>query len=102
MEGYLGEFELKDKGEFSDLSKSDWALYFITLYGGFEGNHHKNWLLDQVSKILHGADVKVSVAKWKCGFEEYRFRIGEPTESYKKWVKDIEDSGFEYDYGIPP
>lgn len=43
---YLGEGKAEDRASL--------ALSFIYRYGGFEGGHHKAWLVDQVLRILAG------------------------------------------------
>jgi hypothetical protein len=107
MEGYLGE-EIVDihKTEFAMFSQQDWALHWIQRYGGIDGAHHKDWVLDQVVRILNGTKVIVSLAKWSNGQEEYRFRLSEPTKQYLDWVESTKcgDDGEEYGYdeGIAP
>ncbi len=34
------------------MSNMSDALDLITRYGGFDGSHHKQWVLDQVVRIL--------------------------------------------------
>ena len=36
----------------SDLERIDEALDLITRYGGIDGAHHKQWVLDQVVRVL--------------------------------------------------
>ena len=63
----------------------DEALNLIRGYGTTDGDHHKQWVLDQVVRILKGND-------------------------YEEWVKDhngdaIDSDGnteYEWDVGIPP
>lgn len=37
-----------------DKLKTGRAISLILEYGGIDGNHHKQWLLDQVLRILAG------------------------------------------------
>jgi hypothetical protein len=76
--GYLGEFtvSLKDS-PFYGYTDKDFALYFIDHYGGIDGEHHKNWVLDQVARILNGTKVHVSKAMWENGYCEYRLMLGD-------------------------
>jgi predicted nucleic acid-binding Zn-ribbon protein len=61
------------------------ALEIIEQYGGFDGAHHKQWILDQVVRKLVG-------------------------DKYEEWVKEMcgeydeEEEMYEYDWdeGIPP
>lgn len=101
MEGYLGETPLKT------IYGSEAALIYIGMYGSIDGAHHKDWVLDQVARILHGAPVQVSVAKWENGTENLRYRVGEPTAEYTAWVVELkagEDGPdtYGYDEGIAP
>lgn len=103
---YLGEFDvdLKDLG-LEGLGPEDWSIYFIERYGQIDGEHHKAWVLDQVSRILHGTEVVVKEARWSDGQKEIRVETGEPTEEYHQWVKDMQNVGeeeYEYNTGIAP
>ena len=107
MDGYLGEFDT-DQG--SDKTQAQWALDYIMTYGGFDGAHHKDWVLDQVARILHGTPVICKEARWEGGHTELRFTTGEPTQAYHDWVAeargayDEEWDEYEYSYseGIAP
>ena len=102
MEGYLGEILVNQKDtEFKDFNKKDWAIYFIEKYGGFDGSHHKDWVIDQVSRILKGTPI-IKLARWKNGEKEYRIETGKPSQEYKDWVSDILNDGYSYEYGISP
>jgi len=113
MAKYLGEFEVDIKNTpYAKYSKVDWAMKYNFNYGGIDGSHHKTWVLDQMSRILKGTPVIVTLAKWDDGKEELRFNTGEPSKAYLKWVKkykgkyiESEDyTGYEYNYdeGIAP
>lgn len=53
------------------------ALDFIERYGGIDGAHHKQWVLDQLVLIL--------------------------APDYEGWVSDYEECGeYEWDRGIAP
>ena len=105
---YLGETELdwKSHPEFRDFTPADWALVFIERYGGYDGSHHKDWVLDQIARILKGSEIKVTEANWSNGESEFRYDVGE-SEEYKNWVIKMttdEDGEIIYDYetGIAP
>lgn len=117
MDNYLGEFpvDIKTHTEFSKYTLADWALLFIGMYGQIDGGHHKQWVIDQVARILNGTPVLVTEARWNYNGKistEYRFRVDTPTEDYNKWVKEMRGEwiknddfeGYEYDYdeGIAP
>jgi hypothetical protein len=83
-------------------------MKFIESYGQIDGGHHKQWVLDQVARILHGTPVELCLAKWDNGQQKYRFSTGEPSAEYKAWVKerlgmfDNEMNEYAYDEGIAP
>lgn len=61
-------------------TKEQKALRMIEHYGGFDGGHHKQWVIDQVARILTG-------------------------EGYEAWVKEMKDGEdgpetYEWDEGI--
>lgn len=105
MEGYLGEFPVTVK-----KSKQEWAMAYITMYSGFDGSMHKDWVLDQVARILKGTPVNTVEARWDNGKTELRHSTGTPSKKYLEWVKymkgawDEENECFEYEYneGSPP
>lgn len=58
------------------------VLDIIEQYGSIDGNHHKQWVLDQVIRIL-------------------------TEEEYEKWIKEFKDGEdgpetYDWDEGIPP
>lgn len=108
MKGYLGETVLDiHKTKYAMYSSQDWAMLWIEMYSGIDGSHHKDWLIDQVARILKGTKVIVKLAKWDNGTEEERFELANSTPEYHKWVKkmcDVVDGSNTYDYntGIAP
>lgn len=105
MAKYLGQFDvdINNHPEFSKYTSSDWAMYFISRYGQIDGAHHKNWVLDQVARILKGTKVVVVLAKWDDGNSEYRVWLEDiPTLEYNKWrqemLGDLIDGEYEYSY----
>lgn len=111
MEGYLGEFDIDIKNTpFAEYTKKDWALFFIGNYGGIDGSHHKDWVMDQATRILHGTPVIVKEARWENGHSEYRITVREePTLAYTDWVHELrewdeetEEYKYSYEEGICP
>ena len=107
---YLGEFPVKLKGTpFAKFTSADWALHFIEIYGGIDGEHHKQWLIDQLARILNGASMRVVEARWDDGHAEYRINV-DASDKYTAWVKEMkagEDGPETYtwetwDDGVPP
>jgi len=107
MEGYLGETPvIIAESAFKDYTPSDWALYYIEKYGGFDGAYHKDWVLDQVARILNGAEITVVKATWENGTENYRVSVGE-SDQYHEWVRNLKDGEdgpdtYGYEEGIAP
>jgi len=109
MKTFLGEtvVDVKDT-KFKDFTQADWAMYFIERYGQIDGEHHKTWVLDQVSRILKGTPVIIKQAKWDNGLSEYRISTDVPHIDFTNWVEEMKgnlvDGGYEYDYdnGIAP
>lgn len=105
---YLGEFPIAlEASPLAGMSERQLALEYVFNYGQSDGAHHKQWVLDQVARILNGAPpVNLRVARWDDGTEEFRYEIGESTE-YHDWVlryKDVDENGeeqYSYDEGTP-
>jgi len=104
MSTYLGETSVdwRTTDAFKDYTTTRWALYMIEQYGQIQGDHHRKWVLDQVARILNGADVQVSIAQWRGGACEYRVMIGS-SPGYIEWRRSMNDCEYPpYDAGIPP
>lgn len=43
----------------------DKAMSLIFQYGGIDGGHHKQWLLDQVLTILAGDEYEGLITEWE-------------------------------------
>lgn len=109
MAEYLGE-KIVDESTtpYAGSTAADWALRFMFMYGQIDGAHHKQWVLDQAARILHGTPVIIKKASWSDGTTEYRFETGAPSLRYLQWVEtyrgDFIDGEYEYSYdeGIAP
>lgn len=108
MENYLGE-KIVDMHttKYALYSQSDFAMMWIEKYTGIDGSHHKDWLLDQVTRILKGTKVIIKIAKWGNGYEEERFELDDPSNEYLDWVKEVKngedgENTYDYDCGIAP
>lgn len=108
MEGYLGETKLDiHKTKYALYSPTDWAMLWVEMYSGIDGSHHKDWLIDQVARILKGTKVEIKLAKWENGHEEERFNLSQPSGEYHEWVEEMrsgEDGPNTYssEVGTPP
>ena len=108
MEGYLGETVIEQKDtKFKDYDCGAWAMYFLECYGGIDGAHHKDWVLDQMARAMKGTPINIKVAKWENEQEEFRINLGEPSKEYLDWVVEMcagEDGAntYSYDEGIAP
>lgn len=74
------------------------ALKIIGRFGGIDGLHHKQWVLDQVVRILTDCPTIEAVAIDCYGKEYACGRLGESIE-YKAWVA-MRTS--DWDIGIAP
>lgn len=108
MDGYLGDTKInwKEHPEFKDMTQQDWALRIAYHYAQTDGSHHKAWVIDQMVRILNGAEIKVVQAEWDDGYTEIRWTVG-TSDEYQKWVKkyEMEDgdpNAYEWDTGISP
>ena len=89
MDNYLGEFPVDLKASpFATFTSADWALHYIESYGGIDGSHHKQWLIDQLARILNGASVRVVEARWGGGHAEYRVSVS-TSDKYTTWVTEM-------------
>lgn len=106
---YQGErnVDLSTHLKYKNYTEKDWMLTFIELYGGYDGDHHKTWVLDQCARIAKGTPVTLKIARWSTGTENERFGLGDPSKEYLEWVIDMcdgEDGAMTYDYdeGVAP
>lgn len=108
MSNYLGETVLDiNDTEYAEYTPQDWAMLWVEMYTGIDGSHHKDWLIDQIARILKGTKVIIKLAKWDDGIEEYRFTLDDASIEYHKWVErmcDGEDGAdtYSYEVGIAP
>ena len=84
------------------------ALDIIGSYGGYDGEHHKQWVLDQVVRtLLNCPNVKQTATD--CNGVKYTYEDLGINEAYVKWThakqwpdgEDGEEYG-EWDEGIAP
>lgn len=89
---YLGEFpvDVLAHPEYAQYTQADWAMVFVEKYGSIDGDHHKQWVLDQVARILKNTPVVVVQARWGNGHTEDRFTVADPPSAeYEAWVKGM-------------
>ncbi len=108
MEGYLGETVVDiNETNYKFYTPQDWAMVWIEMYSGIDGAHHKDWIIDQIARILKGTKVIMRIAKWESGEQNKIFTLDEPTQEYHKWVEEMRDgedgaNTYSYDTGIAP
>lgn len=87
MDGYEGETVIEHS-----QSEDDLAMQFISQYSYIDGAHHKQWLIDQVARILLGTPVILKEAKWSNGKTELRYKTGDPSKEYLAWIgEELDD-----------
>ncbi len=82
------------------------ALGYIMQYGGIDGAHHKDWVLDQVVRALTGCPMETA-SSIDCNGNPYTYETQGESPEYIEWVresKDGEDGPDTYGYseGIAP
>ena len=108
MKGYLGETTLEiSETKYKDYTQQDWVMLWIEMYSGIDGSHHKDWIIDQIARLLKGTKVIIKLAKWENGKTEERFDLSEPPKEYWKWVEEMKDGEdgedtYDYDFGSAP
>jgi hypothetical protein len=103
MPNYLGSNPINQKDTpYANYGPSEWAKYYLVRYGGIDGDHHKTWVMDQAIRILMGTPVKIQLAKWDNGEQEYRIDTGKASKEYQKYCKNAAEEGYEVDPGIAP
>ena len=103
---YLGQFQIKPPAG-TDVSPAALALSLIGRYGGYDGEHHKTWVLDQVARILNGAPITWYERRWeRDNHREQDFTVG-TCARYQGWVRDLKNGEdgpdtYHYSEGIAP
>lgn len=100
---YLGTVDVIEQFE---ITPQKGALLFIEMYGGIDGDHHKDWVLDQVARILNGAPIAVKQASWSNGHTELRYTVG-TSDQYVNWTETVQldndgNRVYSYNEGIAP
>lgn len=111
-ETYLGCTQItKDQTPYADWTSAQIALNFIQRFGGIDGAHHKDWVLDMVARILNGAEMEFRKREWTDHEPEYDIIVGESKQYLEwvdmvrgPWIEDEDYTGWEYGYneGIAP
>jgi len=104
---YCGETEVAELTgtPFEGFGIIEWVRYFADRYGGYDGSHHKDWVIDQIVRISYGTPIIVKKAVWEGeGYydENWRVSTGDPTTEYYAYVSECEQDGVSYDCGVAP
>lgn len=84
---------------YAEFTSVDFALDLMCTYGQSSGSHHKQWVIDQVARILKGTPLIFTKNKWGS----VSYKTGEPSKEYLDWVADYcADGEYDYDCGIAP
>lgn len=89
MEGYLGQEDITESFN-QEHTAMDCIQLLITVYGGIDGSHHKDWLLDQIARLTHGGQLTVHKASWDNGHTEFRYGHVSETPEYLEWRVNIQ------------
>lgn len=79
------------------VARAEMAMQLIAAYGGFDGAHHKQWVLDQVMRVLLGTQI-----------DEESLCTGEPSPEYlawaerQRWPDGRDGEEYDWDEGIAP
>ena len=84
----------------------DKALKYAIKYGGIDGAHHKDWVIDQMVRALTGCPMETGEAKDYKG-NPYTYEAQGESEEYNKLVADACDGEdgpetYGWEIGIPP
>jgi hypothetical protein len=111
MNEYIGETIVDiDNSPYKGYTKEQWVMEYIERYGQIDGGHHKQWVLDQISRIIKNTPIIITLRKWTHE-EEYSFDTGTPSQEYLDWVSQMrgedkedeeEKEWYSYDQGIAP
>lgn len=90
----------------SDYENAQSALDLILQYGGIDGDHHKQWVLDQVVRLLTGCEYHPVAATDATG-AEYEYEVLGESVDYRNWLRhhnEGEDGPetYSWDEGIAP
>lgn len=85
----------------SDESKIKRAIDLIFQFGGICGEHHKQWVLDQVVRILTGCSYREEKGIDDYGIE-YDYYILFESEEYLRLIGEYSRGGYSWDKGIAP
>lgn len=83
------------------------ALSIAVAYGGIDGAHHKDWVIDQMVRALTGCEME-TLTKTSCGGNEpYTYTVQSESEDYIALVKEAcngEDGPqtYHWETGIAP
>ncbi len=108
---YLGETIVNvEDSPYKGFTKEQWILKYIESYGQIDGSHHKQWILDQIARIIHNTPITIKLAKWSKGTKEYYiYGTDAPSKEYLDWVEEMKEYDAEndeyvygYDEGIAP
>lgn len=82
------------------------ALEYAIKYGGIDGAHHKDWVIDQMVRALTGCPIEVKTKKTPEGYP-FVYDVQGESKEYQELVRKAcagEDgpSTYSWSIGIPP
>lgn len=88
------------------INRINYALSVAFSLASFDGEHHKDYAIDQIVRKLTGCPLLAGKAKDING-EEYTYYYQGESEEYKEWVKNYNagkdgPNTYEWKVGTPP
>ena len=82
------------------------ALYFAKQFGMTDGAHHKNWVIDQMTRALLNCPLEFHFAK-DSNDKLYQYEDQGQSKEYLEWIKNFENGKYgpktyEWDIGFAP
>jgi hypothetical protein len=90
----------------NDRERIEKALDLVIRFGGVDGDHHKAWVIDQITRALTGCPTITKTAKDYKG-QPYTFDAQGESEEYLELVRNAKSGEdgpetYSWDVGIAP
>lgn len=90
----------------TDRERINAALEYAARYAGYDGAHHKDWVIDQMVRALTGCPMIQETAK-DVNDDTYTYLAQGKSQEYKELIAAIKFGAdgadtFDWNEGIPP